>query len=188
MTPHVCEVKDFALNRGAQKASSSTSDRLTMMRAESPAQIDETRRIFREYADRLGVDLCFQGFEQELAGLPGDYAPPQGRLLLAFDRERVAGCVALRPISAGVCEMKRLYVRPEFRGTRLGRRLALEIMRQAREIGYRQMRLDTLPVMKEAIALYRSLNFRKIGPYRHNPVEGALFMEADLDGNPALEG
>lgn len=160
--------------------------RLTIIQAESAAEMAEARRIFREYADHLGVDLCFQGFEQELAGLPGDYAPPRGRLLLAVDGERVAGCVALRPISAGVCEMKRLYVRPEFRGTGLGRRLAIEIMRQGRQIGYRQMRLDTLPIMKEAIALYRSLNFREIGPYRHNPVEGALFMEAGLDGNPAL--
>jgi putative acetyltransferase len=161
--------------------------RLTMVQAESAAQIAEARRIFREYADRLGVDLCFQGFEQELAGLPGDYAAPRGRLLLALDGERVAGCVALRPISAGVCEMKRLYVRPEFRRTGLGRRLALEIMRQGRAIGYRHMRLDTLPVMQEAIALYRSLNFREIGPYRHNPVQGALFMETDLVGNPALD-
>jgi putative acetyltransferase len=165
----------------------SDATRLTIVQAESAAHIDEARRIFREYADRLGVDLCFQGFEQELASLPGNYAPPAGRLLLALDGERVAGCVALRPISAGVCEMKRLYVRPEFRGTGLGRRLALEIMCQGRDIGYRQMRLDTLPIMKEAIALYRSLNFRESGPYRLNPVEGALFMEADLAGNAALE-
>ena len=157
--------------------------RLTIIQVESEAELAEARQIFREYADRLGVDLCFQGFEQELAGLLGDYAPPAGRLLLALDGEKVAGCVALRPISAGVCEMKRLYVRSEFRGTGLGRHLAVEIMRQGRKIGYRQMRLDTLPVMKEAIALYRSLNFREIGPYRHNPVQGALFMEADLEGN-----
>ena len=165
----------------------SDATRLTIVQAESPAQIAEARQIFREYAGQLGVDLCFQGFEQELAALPGDYAPPQGRLLLALDGEKVVGCVALRPISAEACEMKRLYVRPEFRGTGLGRRLAVEIMRQGREIGYRQMRLDTLPVMQEAIALYRSLNFREIGPYRHNPVEGAIFMEADLRGNPAID-
>lgn len=170
-----------------QRAMEPLAKRFQIIRAESADDIAEARRIFCEYADRLGVDLCFQGFEQELASLPGDYVPPTGRLLLAFTGERVAGCIALRRISAEVCEMKRLYVRPEFRGTGLGRHLAVEIMRQAREIGYRQMRLDTLPVMQEAIALYRSLNFREIGPYRLNPVEGALFMEADLAGNRALE-
>ena len=159
---------------------------LTIVQAESGEQIVEVRRIFQEYADQLGIDLCFQGFEQELAGLPGDYAPPAGRLLLALDGDRVAGCVALRPISAEACEMKRLYVRPDFRGTGLGRRLAIEIMRQGRGLGYRQMRLDTLPVMQEAIALFRSLNFREIGPYRHNPVPGALYMEAELWARPAV--
>jgi ribosomal protein S18 acetylase RimI-like enzyme len=159
---------------------------LTIVQAESGEQIAEARRIFQEYADQLGVDLCFQGFERELASLPGDYAPPAGRLLLALDGGRIAGCVALRPLSGLACEMKRLYVCPGFRGTGLGRRLAVEIMHHGREIGYRQMRLDTLPVMKEAIALYRSLNFREIGPYRHNPVPGALFMEAELGESPAV--
>ncbi len=148
--------------------------------AESAEQISEARRLFQEYADSLGVDLCFQNFGHELASLPGDYAPPDGRLLLAMDGGQIAGCVALRPLSPRVCEMKRLYVGPAFRGTGLGRRLASEIMAEGRKIGYQRMRLDTLPFMGEAIALYRSLGFREIGPYRGNPIEGSLYMEADL--------
>src|SRR5215472_12028281 len=153
---------------------------LVFKQAESADQINEARRLFQEYADSLGVDLCFQNFGHELASLPGDYAPPNGRLLLALDEDQIAGCVALRPLSPGVCEMKRLYVRLAFRGTGLGRRLATEIMTVGRRIGYQRMRLDTLPFMSEAIALYRSLGFREIGPYRENPVEGSLYMEADL--------
>ena len=148
--------------------------------AESAEQINEAKRLFQEYADGLGVDLCFQNFEWELASLPGDYALPDGRLLLALSHDRTAGCVALRPLSPGVCEMKRLYVRPDFRGAGLGRRLANEIMGEARKIGYQRIRLDTLPFMSEAIALYRSLGFQEIGPYRENPIEGSLYMEADL--------
>lgn len=155
---------------------------IRIIQAESVEQIDEARRLFREYAGGLGVDLCFQNFDQELASLPGDYAPPRGCLLLAIDGARTAGCVALRPLSAGVCEMKRLYVRPDFRGTGPGRRLAIEIMAKGRRIGYQRVRLDTLPFMAEAIALYRSLGFREIGPYRENPIEGSLYMEADLGG------
>jgi len=145
--------------------------------AATPADVEQARRLFREYETSLGVDLCFQGFEQELAGLPGKYAPPRGRLLLALDDATPTGCVALRPLADSVCEMKRLYVRPSARGTRLGRLLAETIIGEARAIGYARMRLDTLPTMREAIRLYRSLGFVEVAPYYANPVKGALFME-----------
>lgn len=157
-----------------------TPDVLRILQAHASDYVATVRKLFREYEAELGVDLCFQGFEQELADLPGEYAPPPGRLLLAFDDSQVAGCVALRRIDGAVCEMKRLYVPPAFRGKGMGRRLAIAIIEQARSIGYERMRLDTLPTMTEAISLYRSLGFTTIRPYRHNPVEGALFMELAL--------
>jgi ribosomal protein S18 acetylase RimI-like enzyme len=138
------------------------------------------RRLFVQYAKDIGVDLCFQGFEQELAELPGRYAPPDGRLLLAVEKRRPAGCVALRKIGNNVCEMKRLYVRPAFRGNGLGRELANAVIAAAREIGYRRMRLDTLASMKPAIALYESLGFKQVAPYCHNPNADAVFMELKL--------
>jgi ribosomal protein S18 acetylase RimI-like enzyme len=155
---------------------------LDFIRAESAELVKVARRLFEEYAAGLGVDLCFQNFERELAELPGAYAPPYGRLLLAFHESEVAGCVGLRKIGDDTCEMKRLYVRPHFRGLGIGRSLALKIIEEARSLGFARMCLDTLPrQMDEAVKMYRSLRFREIEPYYRNPVEGALFMELSLE-------
>jgi ribosomal protein S18 acetylase RimI-like enzyme len=148
--------------------------------AESPHDLALVHDLFLEYAASLGFDLAFQGFDREVAELPGAYGPPRGVILLAVDGENAAGCVALRLLDPDTCEMKRLYVRPAFRGTGLGRRLAEAILAEGRSRGYRRMRLDTVPAMAGAIALYRSLGFREIRPYRENPVPGALFLEREL--------
>ena len=149
--------------------------------ATSIDQVEQARALLKEYAVWLEVDLCFQNFDKELAGLPGDYAPPEGRLLLAQQDNQIAGCIALRKIGDGICEMKRLFVRPAFRGQGLGRKLIEAIIREARQIGYERMRLDTLPPkMNDAIALYRLIGFREIEAYYRNPVPGAKFMELSL--------
>ncbi len=151
------------------------------MQVESAAQVAQARELFLEYAQSLGVNLCFQNFEEELAGLPGHYAPPHGRLLLAEYEGQLAGCVALHQWEPGVCEMKRLYLRLSFRGKGLGRVIAETIIAEARNIGYRHMRLDTIePIMKDAVEMYRKLGFREIAPYRPNPIAGAMYMELQL--------
>lgn len=151
---------------------------LSFTQAETPEQIAQVRELFLEYAKSLGFSLCFQNFDNELANLPGEYAAPDGRLLLAEYEGQLAGCVALHKLADGICEMKRLYLRPHFRGKRLGRALADRIISEARAIGYRRMRLDTVePVMKDAVAMYRRMGFREIAPYCNNPIAGALYME-----------
>ena len=154
---------------------------LVLVQVEYPAQVAQARELFQEYAQSLGVNLCFQNFEQELAGLPGHYEPPDGRLLLAEYDGQLAGCVALHKWDGGICEMKRLYLRPSFRGKGLGRAIAEKIIAEARSIGYQRMRLDTIePLMKDAVEMYRKLGFREIAPYRPNPIAGAMYMELQL--------
>ena len=148
----------------------------------SEEDIGETRQLFDEYVTWLGVNLCFQNYDKEVAELPGDYVPPDGRLFLASRDDEVEGCIALRKLEDGVCEMKRLFVRPQFRGAGLGRVLAERIIDEARTIGYQRMRLDTLPgKMDQAIAMYRTLGFRDIERYYNNPYDTAAFMEKMLD-------
>jgi ribosomal protein S18 acetylase RimI-like enzyme len=157
---------------------------LSIIEAHSEDQLSQARRLFEEYAESLGVDLCFQHFNEELVTLPGSYARPRGRLLLASWNDAVAGCVALRPLEGRACEMKRLYVRPEYRARGVGRRLAERSIQEAREAGYACIRLDSLPGMAAALQLYRRLGFREVSPYRVNPIEGAVFLELQLNGDP----
>lgn len=170
------EKKDFEIS-----SVSSVVKGFSFRQAESAAEIAQARELFLEYAQSLGFSLCFQNFDKELAELPGDYAPLDGRLLLAEFEGQVAGCVALHKLEDGICEMKRLYLRPQFRGKGLGRAIADYIIAQAREIGYQRMRLDTVePVMKDAVAMYRRIGFRETAPYCKNPIAGALYMELQL--------
>jgi GNAT superfamily N-acetyltransferase len=159
---------------------------MKIIHAETAEQMDEIRLLFREYEKFLGVDLCFQSFEKELAGLPGKYAAPDGALLIAFYDQDPAGCVALRKLEDGVCEMKRLFVKDRYRGRGLGQRLAQRIIDEAVRMGYSIMRLDTLDRLKEAMRLYESLGFRRTKPYYHNPLPGVMYLQLDL--NRKMEG
>jgi ribosomal protein S18 acetylase RimI-like enzyme len=162
-----------------------SSPELRLRTPDTPELLAAAREIFQEYADGLGVDLCFQHFEEELATLPGDYAAPQGALLLAFVDDELAGCGAFRPLPdvdyANACEMKRLYVRRAFRRFGLGRMLAQALMDRATEAGYSVMLLDTLDDMESARGLYASLGFETIPPYYFNPVPGAHYLKVALD-------
>jgi len=152
-----------------------------IIQANGPAEIEAARELFREYEAWLGLDLCFQGFEEELAALPGKYAPPEGRLYLATVDGKPAGCIALRKLRDATCEMKRLYLRDSARGHGLGRRLIEQVIDDARSIGYQRMRLDTFPPkMAKAVELYTRYGFRPIAPYYDNPHDDTLFMELTL--------
>lgn len=154
---------------------------LRIFHANSSDDIQEARALFEEYATGLGFSLCFQSFDKELANLPGDYAAPDGRLLLAEEEGELAGCIAMRKLEPHVCEMKRLFLRPAYRGKGLGKVLVESIIDEARKLGYRYMRLDTVPGrMDQAIALYRAMGFVEIEAYCENPVEGAKFMQLNL--------
>ena len=153
---------------------------LTVRHVTSSDEMPAVRALFEEYAAAIGIDLCFQDFEHELETLPGAYAQPGGAIIVAEVEGSLAGCVALRALGPSICEMKRLYVRPAFRRGGVGRVLAEAVIAEARRIGYRAMRLDTLRTMVEAASLYRSIGFREIEAYCHNPIEGALYFELEL--------
>lgn len=153
---------------------------LKVVQVRAGKNLEHLRRLFQEYTDSLGTDLSFQDFQNELENLPGEYVPPGGRLYLALEDSEPVACVAMRKISDEICEMKRLYVRPLARGKGIGRKLALQLIADARRKGYQRLRLDTLPMMRRAIALYQALGFKPIDPYRHNPVQGARFFELTL--------
>jgi len=159
----------------------SPAGKIDLLQATLPEHIEQVRGLFLEYAESLGFSLCFQSFDEELKNLPGDYGPPSGRLLLARVGDSPAGCIALRKLEAGICEMKRLYVRPSHRGRRLGRMLVERLIAEARMIGYERMRLDTIASkMQDAVVLYRTMGFREIAPYSAVPIEQALWMELVL--------
>ncbi len=150
--------------------------------AETTEQVELARALMREYSDATKAEPCFRTFEAEMAGLPGEYAPPGGRLYLALEDEQAAGCCAFRKFAKGACELKRMYLRPVFRGRGIGRKLALAAIKNARVIGYDRMYLDTLPSMQPALTLYRALGFKQVEPYMQNPIPGALCFELDLSG------
>lgn len=154
--------------------------KIEIVTAANAEQFEQARNLFQEYADGLGVDLCFQNFGEELANIETIYAPPGGSLLLAFCDKQIAGCVAVRRLETGVCEMKRLFVKQRYRGLQVGKILIAEIVERARELGYERMRLDTLPSMTKAQKLYSSFGFVKIPAYRYNPDPNTAFMQLDL--------
>lgn len=155
---------------------------LKIIQAETEQHIEAARKLFREYETSLRIKLCFQDFDEEVANLPGKYAAPEGRLFLAFFDENLAGCIALRKLEDKICEMKRLFVRDEFRGQRIGIALIEKLFEEAEKIGYERMRLDTFPPkMAKAVSLYESYGFREIAPYYHNPYGETLFMEKNLE-------
>ncbi|MBV9625089.1 MAG: GNAT family N-acetyltransferase [Acidobacteria bacterium] len=165
----------------ANRTRSSVGERICLEPARSVEDVATVRELFSEYAQSLGFSLCFQSFDAELKNLPGDYAPPSGRLLLLTVDLAPAGCVALHRLAAELCEMKRLYVRPQFRAKGLGKLLAERVIDEARQIGYRKIRLDTVaPIMATAVSIYRNLGFQEIAPYRSNPIEGTLYLELAL--------
>jgi putative acetyltransferase len=146
-----------------------------------PDEIPVIKELFQEYADSLNFELDFQDFREELATLPGKYAAPSGSILVAKKNGETVGCVAVRPLGEEICEMKRLYVKPAHRGKRVGRELALAIIEEAKRLGYKAMRLDTVEAMKEASALYRALGFQPIDAYYYNPLPGAMYFELKLE-------
>ena len=154
---------------------------IKIIQAETIEQIEQTRKLFREYEAWFGMNLCFQNFDVEVANLPGKYALPEGRLFLAFADKKLAGCIALRKLEDGICEMKRLFVKDEFRGQKIGIKLIEKLFDEAKNIGYEKMRLDTYPPkMAKAVKLYESYGFVEISPYYHNPYGETLFMEKNL--------
>ena len=152
-----------------------------IIHAATVESVETVKTLIRDNAKSLEFDLDFQNFDQEMDDFPGQYALPKGRRYLAMDENQPAGCVALRDLGNGICEMKRLYVKPDHRGQKIGRLLAQTVIQAARELGYERMRLDTIPSMKEANVLYKALGFKEIAPYRFNPIEGAAFFELNLN-------
>ena len=156
---------------------------IEIIEANTDELIAKAKELFQEYSESLGFDLCFQNFYQELDDFPAQYSAPAGNLALARRKNQLIGCVGLRCFERGICEMKRLYVRPSFRGKHAGRALAEAAIKAAKAIGYDYMRLDTMPSMERANKLYKSLGFVEIEPYRHNPIKGAIYLELDLKGS-----
>lgn len=153
---------------------------INIVEANTKELIEQAKELIREYAQSLEFDLGFQDFDQEMENFPGQYASPKGCLYIALDENQPIGCVAVRDFGQGICEMKRLYVKPNFRGQKVGKLLADVVIKAARDMGYDYIRLDTIPSMKQANMLYNSLGFKQIVPYRFNPIEGATFFELNL--------